>query len=93
MTIAVRFDCSSDTLAQYERAFELAPELAEQSARPIHLCASSGDGFLIVDVWQSEEAFAAFGVALGPVLDKVHLHPGPDVRAVHRLITHVAATT
>lgn len=93
MTLAVLFDCSSDTLAQYDRAFDLAPELAHQSARPIHLCASSGDGFLIVDVWESAEAFATFGAVLGPVLDQVDLHPSPDVRTVHRLITHAAPST
>lgn len=41
MSIAVLFDCSADTLAQYEKALELAPELA----RPCHMCVASGAGF------------------------------------------------
>lgn len=86
MAIAVLFDCSNDTLDQYEQAFELAPELANQEARSFHACLTQGSGFLIVDVWESEDAFARFGEVLGPVLDKVNLHPIPDVRTVHRLI-------
>jgi len=86
MSIAVLFDCSADTLAQYEKAFELAPELASQPARPYHMCVSSGDGFLVVDVWESEAAFAKFGEVLGPVLGQVGLQPAPDVRKIYRII-------
>lgn len=86
MTIAVLFDCSDSSLDQYNQAFELAPELADQPGRLHHACISSGQGFLVVDIWESEDAFARFGQALGPVLDKVDLHPVPDVRVVHREI-------
>lgn len=86
MAITVLFDCSDSTLEQYDRAFEIAPELAAQPGRLHHACVASGSGFLVIDVWESPDAFARFGEALGPVLDKVDLHPVPDVRAVHRLI-------
>jgi hypothetical protein len=86
MAIAVLFDCSNDTIDQYERAFELLPELAAQDARLHHACVSSGSGFLVIDIWESEDAFANFGEVLGPILDKVDLHPMPDVRGVIRLI-------
>jgi hypothetical protein len=86
MSIAVLFDCSTDTLAQYEKAFELCPELADQPARPYHLCVSSGSGFQVIDVWESEEAFAKFGEVLGPVLGQVNLQPAPDVRRIYRII-------
>ena len=91
MSIAVLFDCSTDTLAQYERVFEILPELATQPARPVHICMSSGGGFLVVDVWESEQAFARFGEVLGPVLDQVNLHPTPDVRQVYALAQQSAA--
>jgi hypothetical protein len=86
MAIAVLFDCSNDTTEQYDRAFELLPELSHQEARLYHACVSSGSGFLVIDVWDSEDAFARFGEVLGPILDKVDLHPVPDVRQVVRLI-------
>lgn len=86
MAIAVLFDCTADTLDQYNRAFDVAPELADQPGRLHHACLSSGDGFLVVDIWESEDAFARFGQALGPALDQVGLHPVPDVRRVYRII-------
>ena len=86
MAIAVMFDCSNDNLDKYDRVFELSPELAHQEARSYHACISSGSGFLVFDVWDSEDAFARFGEILGPVLDKADLHPVPDVRNVIRLI-------
>jgi hypothetical protein len=92
MSIAVLFDCSTDTLAQYEQAFEILPELANQPARPVHICMSSGDGFLVVDVWESEDAFVQFGEVLGPVLNQVNLHPTPDVRQVFGLAQSAAAS-
>jgi len=93
MSIAVLFDCSADTLAQYERIFELAPELADQPARPYHMCVSSGDGFLVIDVWESEEAFARFGEVLGPMLAQVNLQPTPDVRRIYRIIAQGPSAT
>jgi hypothetical protein len=91
MSIAVLFDCSNDTLDQYDRAFEQCPELAWQQDRPFHACVASGDGFLVIDIWESEDAFARFGQVLGPVLAEVNLHPTPDVRAIHRIIERQSA--
>ena len=65
MSIAVLFDCSADSLAQYDQCLELCPELADQPARPYHMCMPSGTGFLVIDVWESPEAFARFGEVLG----------------------------
>jgi hypothetical protein len=60
MSIAVLFDCPAHTLAQYDKCFEFCPELADQPARPYHMCVSSGTGFLVIDVWESAEVFARF---------------------------------
>jgi hypothetical protein len=92
MSIAVFFDCPADTLAQYDKCFELCPELADQPARPYHMCVSSGTGFLVIDVWESAEAFARFGEVLGPVLGQVNLQPAPDVRQLHRIIAREPAS-
>lgn len=91
MSIAVLFDCSGDTLKQYEDAFAMSPELADQPSRSFHACVSSDSGFLVIDIWESAEAFAQFGAVLGPTLEKVSLHPVPDVREVHRIINRAAA--
>ncbi|HEY7265438.1 MAG TPA: hypothetical protein VH589_28645 [Trebonia sp.] len=93
MSIAVLFDCSADSLAQYDQLLELCPELVDQPARPYHVCMPSGTGFLVIDVWESPEAFARFGEVLGPALDQVNLHPTPDVRQIHRIIAREPAST
>jgi len=49
----------------------------------------SGTGFLVIDVWESPEAFARFGEALG----QVNLQPTPDVRQIHRIIAREPAST
>ena len=54
---------------------------------------SSGTGFLVIDVWESPEAFARFGEVLGPVLGQVGLQPTPDVRQIHRIIAREVAST
>jgi hypothetical protein len=93
MSIAVLFDCSADSLAQYDQLLELYPELADQPARPYHVCMQSGTGFLVIDVWESPEAFARFGEVLGPGLGQVNLQPTPDVRQIHRIIAREPAST
>lgn len=93
MSIAVLFDCSADSLAQYDQLLELCPELADQPTRPYHMCMPSGTGFLVIDVWESPEAFARFGEVLGPALGQVNLQPTPDVRQIHRIIAREPAST
>ncbi len=88
MTIAVRFDLPNDTLAQYDEAFGLGGEvLFNQPDRRFHVCYETATGFSVLDVWESEEAFAAFGEVLGPYLAKTGLAPVPQVHRVHQTIT------
>lgn len=88
MSIAVRFDLPDDTLAQYDEAFRLGGDtLFNQPDRRFHVCYETGTGFSVLDVWDSEEAFAAFGAVLGPYLAKTGLNPVPQVHPVHQTIT------
>ena len=36
-----------------------------------HAVAVTDDGFRVIDVWESEEAFQRFGEVIGPVLEEV----------------------
>jgi hypothetical protein len=88
MTIAVRFDLPDDTLAQYDEAFRLGGDaLFSQPDRRFHVCYETATGFSVLDVWESEEAFTAFGEVLGPYLAKTGLAPIPQVHQVHQTIT------
>jgi hypothetical protein len=44
-----------------------------------HTAGEGANGFRIVDVWESEEAFARFGEALMPVLGQIGITDPPEV--------------
>jgi hypothetical protein len=52
-----------------------------------HSCFGAGDSMMVYDVWESEEAFNAFGATLMPILESMALDPGtPDVMPIHNVI-------
>lgn len=54
----------------------------EQPARLSHVCFRTDAGITVVDVWASEEAFAAFGAILGPAVTKAGLTTPPVIYPV-----------
>lgn len=75
-------------MAQYDEAMRVAGDAAvHQSARLYHVCYSTDTGFGVLDVWESEEAFAAFGEILMPASRAAGFAPLPHVYPVHRIIT------
>jgi hypothetical protein len=92
MAITVIFECPNDTLAQLDKAFELSEALSHQPQRRFHICYQTQTGFTVIDVWESEAAFAAFGEVLGPVLQEVELSPGPQVYGTYETIDAAAST-
>ena len=93
MSIAVLFDCSADSLAEYDQCLELCPELADQPARPYHICMPSGTGFLVIDAPGVPGGVCPLRRELGAVLGQVNLQPTPDVRQIHRIIAREPANT
>jgi hypothetical protein len=69
-----------------EKAFELSPELGHQPQRRFHQAFETETGFTVIDTWESEAAFAAFGELLGPVLQDVGLSPIPQVYRTYETI-------
>ncbi|MFC4947508.1 hypothetical protein [Pseudonocardia sp. GCM10023141] len=89
MAIAVLFELPpGSTLAQYDAAMDAAGDAAlHQPARLYHVCYRTDTGFGVLDVWDSEEAFAAFGEILGPASAKAGIAPTPHVYPAHQIIT------
>lgn len=83
MAIAVLFEFPNDSIDKYDRILELEPRTKDQAARSFHVCFETGAGFSVFDVWDSEEAFAAFGPIIGPMLEQVGLHAEPKINQVH----------
>lgn len=89
MAIAVLFELPpGSTVAQYDEAMRVAGDSAlHQPERRYHVCYRTDSGFGVLDVWESEEAFAAFGEILGPASEKAGMAPVPHVYRVHQIIT------
>ena len=53
----------------------------------LHMAGPSENGFCIVDVWESEEAFARFREAVAPIAQNVGIEDPPEIFPVHTFIT------
>lgn len=88
MAIAVVFELpEGSSLEEYDELFGMNDELSHQPDRRVHVCYETPNGFGVLDVWESEEAFAAFGEVLGPLISKTNLTPTPHVHRVHQTLT------
>lgn len=85
MAIVAVFDVPGMTQAHYEKSVEMLagrPGPARTAADwPVpgllsHTAAPTADGWLVVDVWDSEEAFRRFGEIIRPILRELGV---PDV--------------
>jgi len=89
MPIAAVFEFPGQDLAQYRKVFEAGGSpIIDQAQRLFHVCYSDGDGFTVVDVWEDEGAFAAFGEIIGPATAAAGLDARPKVFVVAGMITH-----
>jgi hypothetical protein len=52
-----------------------------------HIAGQSKSGFRVVDVWESEEAFARFGETLMPILQDLGIEGEPEVYSAHTFVS------
>jgi hypothetical protein len=53
----------------------------------VHVAGQGQNGFRVVDVWESEEAFRRFGEKLLPVLQAIGVEGQPEVYLAHTLVS------
>jgi hypothetical protein len=53
----------------------------------VHVAGQGANGFRVVDVWTSEEAFRRFGEKLIPVLREVGIEGEPEIYPSHTVVT------
>ena len=96
MAICAIFEFPGSTMEQYEegtRELNNGQPFRSLSEWPVsgilsHVAGPTPDGWYVVDVWESEEAFQRFGQLLAPILEKVGMPPvAPRVFPVHNLVT------
>ena len=89
MAIIMIHDVSEGRLAQYDEVVKNL-EAAGRGTPPgrlSHVAARKGDGYLVVDVWESQEAFDRFAQTLLPLLEQAGGAMGqPQVYPVHNII-------
>jgi hypothetical protein len=85
-------DASEDTLATYDTVIRQLEEsgLGHPPGRQFHAAARKGNGYLVTDVWESQEALNHFFETLGPLLEETggRLDP-PQIYPVHNLIKDI----
>ena len=93
--ITLVFDAVGVTAAQYDEACRLAN--CSQSNVPdgmiFHSASPTETGWLVVDVWESDEKFKAFGERLGPAMEKVGITTKPKFYKTHSIITGAVPAT
>jgi hypothetical protein len=52
-----------------------------------HISGQGKDGFRVVDVWESEDAFRRFGETLIPILKEIGAEGEPEIYPAHTLVT------
>jgi len=83
MAIVVVFRFPDEDISKYNSVFEAGEAILEQPKRLDHVCYEDGSGFTVVDVWEDEGSFAAFGPVIGPALAQAGLSGTPEI---HRLV-------
>ena len=91
MAILMITDASEDTLAHYDQLIKQleAAGLGHPPGRQLHVAARKGTGYVVADVWDSQEAFDRFMETLGPMLEQVGVRfeqQQPQILPVHDLI-------
>ncbi len=90
MAILVIHDGSEDTLANYDTVIKQleAAGLGQPPERLFHVAARKGSGYVVTDVWESQEALDRFSETLGPLLQQAGTPPSePQIYPVHNRIT------
>ena len=89
MAIGVYFRPVSMNAAAYDKCMDQlrAAGADKPAGRSYHLCFGGGDALQVFDVWDSQEAFEAFGATLMPILAAVGIDAGqPMIEQVHNTI-------
>lgn len=84
------------TREQYEQAVRRVTGGKERLDSPadwpaegllVHAAGEGADGFRVVDVWESEDAFHRFGETLAPILQEIGVESRPDVYPAHTFVS------
>ncbi len=84
--VLVQFNSVGMTAEQYDRVWEDLENAGYSNPKGLvhHVGAPTKDGWMVVDVWDSEEHFNEFGKTLTPILEKNGVPPTePTIMPLH----------
>jgi len=96
MPIVAVFEGPSLTQETYEKSIAMLTNGKDRVESPadwpvpgllVHVAGQGANGFRVVDVWESEEAFQRFGEKLAPIMEALGIDGAPDVYPMHTLVT------
>jgi hypothetical protein len=93
MAIGVKLNFVGATLEQYDEIVAKMGYLPGGPAGPgaiSHLCTKTDDGFRVIDVWESKDAFERFAQEkIGPLSGAVGLGAPPEIKFfdIHNYLT------
>jgi hypothetical protein len=91
VTIAAVFEFPGEPVEKYHKVFEAGEAIVNQPDRIYHVCYRTETGFTVIDIWSSEQSFAAFGQTLGPAVQQAGLDAKPAVHRVEQYMTQNGA--
>jgi hypothetical protein len=93
MKIAVVYKAPSVTAETYKASWANGSPMPDPQGLLFHAGIGEGDEFQTVSVWESEEAYAAFGARLKKALGDQGFSGGaPTILPVHHVIDHGVAS-
>jgi hypothetical protein len=90
MALAIMFTPRSMNASTYDEIIRRlkAAGVGAPKGRLDHICFGTGSNLRVLDVWESQEAFGAFGQTLMPILQEIGVDPGqPEITEVHNTIS------
>ena len=96
MPVVAVFQSPSFTQEQYDESVRKITGGKESVESPAdwpvegllsHIAGQGPNGFRVVDVWASEEAFRRFGETLMPVLQEIGVEGEPEIYSTHAFVS------
>ena len=88
MAVTVVFNVPGMTAGQYEQIIAGLDErgAASPDGRLFHVASATEGGWLVVDVWESEEKFGRFAEVLTPLVSAAGVQAQPQIYQTHNVI-------
>lgn len=96
MPVVAVFESASFTEEQYEESVRRVTGGKSRVEAPAdwpvegllaHIAGQGENGFRVVDVWESEDAFSRFGETLMPILQEIGVEGEPEVYQAHTFVS------